>query len=66
MDAQDISLIKGLIAKVNALEKVMLETDTAEKYIEYRKEWLKDLDGRIGSAYLQQALDEPDDPDTPA
>ena len=58
MDEMDITLIKGLIAKVNALEKVMLETDSVDKYIEYRKQWIKDLDSRIGGAYLQSAFDE--------
>ena len=66
MTEQDLSIMKTLMAKVNALEKTILESNFSEEYIKNREYWIKDLDSRIGGAYLKSAFEDfPDDPVPP-
>jgi hypothetical protein len=66
MEENEISLIKTLIAKTNALEKTILASPMSDEYQKNLAYWLSDLNSRIGGAYLQGLFDEPtNDPNPP-
>ena len=67
MTESEISMMKGIIARVNALTATIINND--ELIEEYNNNLIvakKDLDSRIGGAYLQSAFEgSPDDPTPP-
>lgn len=58
MDETTITILKRIIAQVNAIELTILDSELSEKYKTNLTNWKKEIDSRIGEAYLKSLSDE--------
>jgi hypothetical protein len=65
MTEQEVEIIKGIVAKLNAVEKTLLESNFREQYLNNLQKAKADLGSTIGEAYLKSLFDHSADGEAP-